>query len=176
MTHRTLYQSAVCDIFGWFSSAERSRDVATLILTGMPEQERQPDRRFPPDAVAANPQPDLRGAYLYHAFLALENLLKGIWLHAHESELGSDVFSRSKVGHHNLQRLLNETGIALTHEEGELLQLAPLVSSLGRFPVSSNPADEFALSHMLDLNACSIVFEHLYVRLRDVLMADVTGD
>ncbi len=162
------------DFTAWYLSAERLRDAANLVLAGIPEKDRGPTERPPEfkDFVTVNAQPDLRGVYLYLGFLALENLLKGIWYEEHKKALC--VSPPKALSEHRLLPLCALLSVSLSDREREFVELARSVDFIGRYPSPiKNQGDELTLPDSLDLTASVAVFERLYDQLVTRLMKDV---
>lgn len=167
-----FYDSAMGDFIAWFSSADRLKAAAELVLAGVSERERHAQEGIPDGFVAANAQPDLRGVYLYLAFLTVENLIKGIWIRENEGSVSGGTLPK-EIDDHSILRLCEKVGLTLNQTELDFVELARNVDSLGRYPGPKSHSQDLVLPDDLDLMQMAATFEQLYWRLVGVLMEGV---
>jgi hypothetical protein len=175
----TLHEVHLRSEFNWFLAAENHKETASLLLDSIPPAGRGQDAataRLTAGMVRVSVNPERRDHFLYHALLAIENLVKGIWVKRHPEIPAGDIFSPSHIGHHNLRRLFRAARVWASSAEWAFLHLAPLVNAVARFPVPIDAMSPMTIHDDLDLDQVNPTFLGLYGRLRDQLLEDFPGD
>ncbi len=179
---RAIYDGAVGNRIAWLFSAHRLKEAAALVFAAISEHDRDPpnemyvegfgvfDLRPPEGSVPLSSNPDLRGVYLYLASLAIENLLKGLWMRANVVAGGK---LPREIAHHDLDALATAVGVTFDADERTFVDLAETALNLGRFPGPRSWDDPLCLPDDLNLNKVTDAFQRLYERLIDLLMDGV---
>jgi hypothetical protein len=186
--------------FGWLSSAEGLQAAAETILereeAGAPayfnaleaarreavEKSYSSKDKTGEAEVRCEP-PNYLPAQLLYAF-ALENVFKGIMV-ANDPALANETELDSKLRSHNLDRLADKAGFALSPEERLLLRtLSEIAFWAGRYPVALRLADHIGHTSppmsdphdLLNFGRQHPMLRSVFQRAKEALVSKISGE